>query len=121
VQAYTQARNQPLGKAGLVELRDRFVRQLRLASLIEPLPDPRNRVTLAEERDAFGVPRPKLSYRTGDYARAGLAAGRETHQRLFERLEATDINDADQPFGAGTSWAPAGWVPTPSPRSSTLS
>ena len=58
-------------------------------------------MTLAEQRDALGIPRPKLSYRTGDYARGGLAAGRETHQRLFERLGASDVNHADQPFGAG--------------------
>jgi glucose dehydrogenase len=101
VQAYTQATNHRLGQAGLAELRSRFARQLRLASLAEPLPDPRNRVTLAERRDALGIPRPRLSYRTGDYARAGLAAGRQTHQRLFERLGATGVNHADQPFGAG--------------------
>jgi len=97
VQAYTQATNHRLGEAGLAELRNRFARQLRLASLTEPLPDPRNRVTLAEQRDALGIPRPTLSDRTGDYARGGLAAGRETHQRLFERLGATDVNHADQP------------------------
>jgi len=101
VQAYAQAQNHRLGKAGLTELKQRFVRQLRLSSLAEPLPDPRNRVTLAEQRDALGIPRPKLSYRTGDYARAGLTAARETHQRLFERLGATEVNHAGEPFGAG--------------------
>jgi hypothetical protein len=42
VQAYTQATNHRLGEAGLGELRNRFARQLRLASLTEPLADPRN-------------------------------------------------------------------------------
>ena len=101
VQAFAQANSHRLGKAGLEELKGRFARQLRLASLTEPLPDPRNRVTLAERRDVLGVPHPKLSYRTGGYSRAGLAAARETHQRLFESLGATEINHAEQPFGAG--------------------
>ena len=101
VQAYAQASNHRLGAAGLAELRNRFARQLRLASLTEPLPDERNRVTLSDERDALGIPRPKLTYRTGDYARGGLAAGRETHQQLFERLGATDVEHAAEPFGAG--------------------
>jgi choline dehydrogenase-like flavoprotein len=101
VQASTHASEHRLGKAGLDELKHRFARQLRLASLTEPLPDPRNRVTLAEQRDELGIPRPKLSYRTGAYARAGLDAGLETHRRLFEALEATEIQHAEQPFGAG--------------------
>jgi glucose dehydrogenase len=101
VQAYAQATDHRLGAAGLAELKDRFARQLRLASLTEPLPDPRNRVTLAEERDSLGIPRPKLNYRTGDYARGGLSEARETHQRLFDRLGASDVSHAEEPFGAG--------------------
>ena len=121
VQAYTQATNHRLGEAGLGELRNRFARQLRLASLTEPLPDPRNRVTLAEERDALGIPRPKLNYRTGDYARAGLVAGRETHQRLFERSARPTSTTPTSPSAPATSWARAAWAPTRAHRSSTQS
>jgi choline dehydrogenase-like flavoprotein len=100
-QAAAAAANGELGKAGLGRLRDRFSRQLRLASLVEPLPDPENRVSLADEKDALGIPRPRVHYSTHPYATAGLAAARAVHERLFRALRATEINHADAPFGAG--------------------
>ena len=101
VQAQAQAASGELGAAGLGRLRSRFERQLRLASLVEPLPDEENRVTLASERDALGLPRPGISYRTHPYATAGLAAARDVHERLFGALGATEIHHAGSPFGAG--------------------
>lgn len=74
-------------------LHDRTARQLRLASLTEQLPDPENRVTPDPlERDALGLPRPRIAYRIDDYTKAGLAEARRIHERAFERLNATQIN-----------------------------
>jgi len=101
VQAATQAKNGKLGAQGLTELRKRFARQVRLASLTEPLPDAENRVRLADALDSLGIPRPRVSYRTGDYATSGIRAARELHQRLFEALGATEIHHWDGPQGAG--------------------
>jgi choline dehydrogenase-like flavoprotein len=101
VQARTAATNGELGAPGLEQLRERFERQLRLASLVEPLPDRENRVTLSDRRDALGIPRPSISYRTHPYATAGLSAARKVHELLFEAVGATEIQHADSPFGAG--------------------
>jgi len=90
-----------LGRAGLVGLGDQLARQVRLASLTEPLPYPRNRVTLAEERDALGIPRPRLSYRTDEYSSAGLAAAQRVHGRLFRSLGTDEVQHFDGPQGAG--------------------
>jgi len=83
-------------------LRDATSRHIRLASLVEQLPDPENRVTLHEsERDRYGVPLPKLNYRVGDYAEAGLKAAAKAHQEIFELLGATSINHSPSFAGAG--------------------
>jgi len=43
-----------------------------LDAMVEPTPDPNNRVTLSEERDAFGLRRPILRWRIGERDRENL-------------------------------------------------
>lgn len=43
-----------------------------LNAMIEPTPDPSNRVTLSEERDAFGLRRPALRWRIAEHDRENL-------------------------------------------------
>src|SRR4029077_20709189 len=65
------------GKALDAELLRLTSRHIRLASLVEQMPDPANRVTLdPDEKDMYGVPRPRIAYRLDDFTRTGLAAAR---------------------------------------------
>ena len=81
---------------------DHASRHVQLAALTEQLPEPENRVTLDErDRDAYGVPLPRMRYRVGEYARAGLAAARDVHDAIFARLNATEVHHADDFRGAG--------------------
>ncbi|MFZ1070352.1 MAG: GMC family oxidoreductase, partial [Methyloceanibacter sp.] len=83
-------------------LRRQAARHVRLASQVEQLPDPDNRVTLdPNEQDMYGVPLPRLAYRLDDYVRTGLAAARAAHAEIFGRLGATGIEHRDAPEGAG--------------------
>lgn len=100
-QAASAASDGELGAAGMRALGERLARQVRFAALVEPLPDPANRVTLADERDALGLPRPALTYRYDDYTRRGLEAARRTHDRVFGAMGATDVRHEDAPFAAG--------------------
>jgi choline dehydrogenase-like flavoprotein len=100
-QAIAMAKSGKVGAAGLQELGRLFERQVRLASLVEPLPDPANRVTLSTEKDALGLPRPEIHYRTGAYASRGLAQARATHERLFRALGVSQIHHWPGPQGAG--------------------
>jgi glucose dehydrogenase len=92
------------GKRG-EELRDALahagVRQVRLAALLEQLPNPDNRVRLAEERDALGLPRPKLTYAHDDYLLAGRDAARKLADRVFDSLGVSERRHVDDLFGAG--------------------
>lgn len=83
-------------------LRQQTSRHVRLASLVEQLPDPGNRVTLdPTRRDMYGVPLPQLSYRIDGYVQAGLAAARTAHEEIFRRLGVSELHHSPQAKGAG--------------------
>jgi choline dehydrogenase-like flavoprotein len=83
-------------------LRSQASRHIRLASLVEQLPDPVNRLTLdPDRRDMYGVPLPRIGYRIDDYTRAGMKAAVEAHAAIFARLDATAVQHSPQPQGAG--------------------
>lgn len=83
-------------------LRQQTSRHVRLASLVEQLPDAGNRVTLdPEKRDFYGVPLPRLSYSIDSYVQAGLAAARVAHDEIFGRLGVSEKQHSPQVQGAG--------------------
>lgn len=83
-------------------LRQQTARHVRLASLVEQLPDAGNRVTLdPTKRDVYGVPLPRLSYSIDGYVQAGLAAAREAHDAIFTRLGVSERQHSPQVQGAG--------------------
>src|SRR5690606_16972762 len=76
--------------------------QVFLASMLEQLPDPENRVTLAEDQlDPLGLPRPKLTYSHDDYIQGGWEAANELHTQLLEAVGATDVVHFDELGGVG--------------------
>jgi glucose dehydrogenase len=91
-------RGKELGQA----LRQQTSRHVRLASLVEQLPDAANRVTLdSDKRDIYGVPLPRLYYQIDSYVHAGLAAARTAHQEIFDRLGVSEMHHSPQVQGAG--------------------
>jgi len=83
-------------------LRAQTARQVRLASLVEQLPDPDNRVTLdPARRDFYGVPLPRIAYRLDDYVKAGFAAARDAHAEIFTKLGVSEMHHSDEAQGAG--------------------
>jgi len=95
--------NQGLRGARLDEaLRQQTSRHVRLASLVEQLPDPGNRVTLdPAKRDTYGVPLPRLSYSLDGYVKEGLAAARAAHADIFSRLGVSELHHSPDVQGAG--------------------
>jgi len=76
--------------------------QVRLASMIEQLPDENNRVTIDETQvDALGIPRPKLTYSYDDYVMGGWKAANELHNQMLAAVGATDIVHAEELGGVG--------------------
>jgi choline dehydrogenase-like flavoprotein len=76
-------------------------RALRTAALVEQLPDPNSRVTLSDQVDAIGIPRPEVHYVIDDYAKAGLAAARDQFAAIYEAVGADQVTQVPQIQGAG--------------------
>ena len=77
-------------------------REVQLAALTEQLPDPANRITLdPRDADPHGVPLPRMHYRVGEYSKAGLDYARAVHDEIFARLNASEIQHADEFQGSG--------------------
>jgi choline dehydrogenase-like flavoprotein len=90
------------GKALDAELVRVTSRHVRLASLVEQMPDPQNRVSLdPDEKDMYGVPRPRIAYRLDDFTKAGMAAARRAHDDIFDRLGTSGTTHQPGAQGAG--------------------
>jgi choline dehydrogenase-like flavoprotein len=83
-------------------LADRTSRELSLVTMAEQLPAPDNRIVPDyEQRDALGVPRPRITFRIDDYTKRALDHGRRIHQEVFSAMNATEVTHGDTIVSAG--------------------
>ena len=78
--------------------------RLRLSFSTEQLPSRDNRVTLADEKDALGVPRPKITYQLSDYTKRSIANARSICREILRNAGLSPDGPDDVPFeyaGAG--------------------
>jgi choline dehydrogenase-like flavoprotein len=81
---------------------ERTPHQVRIDSLTEQLPNPENRIVPDEaNRDAIGIPRPKLTYQYDEYTIKGIEAARKVHDDLFTALGVTYAKHFEEIQGAG--------------------
>lgn len=85
------------GPALAGELAHIVARHLRLNSSAEILPDPENRLTLAEERDTAGVPKPKIAIRMNKYSLSALQQAEAINREVLQRLGATSV-ESNTPY-----------------------
>ncbi len=67
-----------------------------LGVLCELLPAPENRVTLAEQHDARGMPIARFDYTQCENDRANIAYGKQTLHDIWEAAEAQDVLTIDR-------------------------
>ncbi|HEX5862656.1 MAG TPA: GMC family oxidoreductase [Casimicrobiaceae bacterium] len=78
-------------------------RELTLGSTAETLPDATNRIVPDETRtDSIGLPRPRISYRIDDYAKAGLRVAMRRHESIFAALQSTEVKTFPMVTSSGT-------------------
>jgi glucose dehydrogenase len=81
---------------------DHSARELELATMVEQLPSPDNRIVPDESaRDAIGLPRPRITYRIDDYCRHALDHGQRIHQEIFDAMNATETEHGSTILSAG--------------------
>lgn len=85
------------GKALHSVLEDRIVRMVRIGYSTEMLPNKENRVTLSDEKDAFDIIRPKVTFKVDDYSKKALAYGYSVAKRIFDQMKGEEEVDPIAP------------------------
>jgi len=81
-----------VGKALDVEIRRLSACTAELTLEHELLPDPNNRLTLSDKKDALGIPKPNIYYDVGDYVRKSAEVySTPLVKKLAHEMGATDI------------------------------
>jgi choline dehydrogenase-like flavoprotein len=95
------------GEALKTAIRETISRQLLIGTSGEMLPDDYNKVGLAKETDALGIPRPKIWFRSQNYTKKGLAVAQTIQATIMANLGATEVKQlgpiADSAIMGGTT------------------
>lgn len=92
-----------IGRALAERIADDISREITIDTLLDQLPDPDNRVTLANEVDPIGLPRPKLTYTIDGYTKAGGDFAESLCRQLMTAMGAppAEVNVYPTYVGAG--------------------
>ena len=85
------ARGPGLWGPALVAHMARFEHVAGINILGDCLPDPDNRLTLSDETDARGFPKPRIAFTNGDNERAMSAHGERVMREIFAAAGASDV------------------------------
>jgi len=72
-------------------LRHSAARELNVKTVLEVLPHPDNRITLSDQKDSMGLPKPQAHYAIDDYTARGAQRGKEDFRRIAELLGGTNL------------------------------
>lgn len=85
-------------------INNRTARQVNLHSTIEILPSATNRVTLSDQLDPLGLPRPEVNFQLDDYTLKGCKNAWDWHLDVFHALDIKTITDEDMPAKNEINW-----------------
>lgn len=96
----------PLDSLGFVAARflqpTWLIKQVKMQAIVEPVPDPASRVTLGEDRDKLGMPRPRLDWKLGDQVKQTFDQTLALVANELERVGIATV--ALDPSIAGHAW-----------------
>ncbi|HEX7389078.1 MAG TPA: GMC family oxidoreductase [Acidiphilium sp.] len=72
-------------------LRYSAARELNVKNVLEILPDPEHRITLSDQKDAMGIPKPETHYSIPAYTRRGAERSKQDFRRIAELLGGTNL------------------------------
>ncbi|MBY6172189.1 GMC family oxidoreductase N-terminal domain-containing protein, partial [Mameliella alba] len=79
------------GEALVSALNDQIARHVRLNSSAETLGVADNRITLSDQLDSAGVPKPRITFAVDTYSKAGLEVAEKVSREVLDRMGATDV------------------------------
>jgi choline dehydrogenase-like flavoprotein len=72
-------------------LRHSAAHELNVKNVLEVLPHPEHRITLASEKDALGIPKPQAHYAIDAYTRKGHERSKQDFRRIAELMGGTNL------------------------------
>lgn len=72
-------------------LRYSAARELNVKNVLEVLPDPDHRITLSDQSDPMGIPKPETHYSIDDYTRKGHERSQEDFRRIAELMGGSNL------------------------------
>ena len=79
------------GKEFESKLRHSAAREMSVKNVLEVLPNPENRIDLADEKDAMGIPKPRAHYRIDDYTFKGHKRSQQDFAKIAELMGGTNL------------------------------
>ncbi len=77
-------------------LRHSAARELNVKNVLEVLPNPEHRITLASEKDAMGIPKPQAHYSIDEYTRKGHERSTQDFRRIAELMGGTNLRPSKE-------------------------
>ena len=70
--------------------------------MAEQPPSPDNRIVPDfDQRDALGLPRPRITFRIDDYTRRAFEHGRRIHREICAALKSTEVHHGEEVMASG--------------------
>ncbi|MBE9637271.1 GMC family oxidoreductase [Salipiger pacificus] len=85
------------GAALVKALDSQIARHVRLNSSAETLGSPDNRITLSDQLDSAGIPKPRIAFTVDDYTNAGIKVATEVSREVLTRMGAPEVQ-TDDPY-----------------------
>ena len=77
-------------------LRSSAAHELNVKNVLEVLPDPNRRITLADQKDAMGIPKPQARYSIDDYTRRGHERSKQDFERIAKLMGGTNLRPSKE-------------------------
>ena len=73
------------------QLRHRAGFEMSLKDVLEVLPNPENRISLSDQKDKLGLPKPKVNYAIHEYTRKGAMESHKDFTRIAQLMGGTNL------------------------------
>ena len=77
-------------------LRHSAAHELNVKNVLEVLPNPEHRITLASDKDAMGIPKPQAHYAIDEYTRKGHERSKQDFRRIAELMGGTNLRPSKE-------------------------
>lgn len=83
------------GAALVTALDSQIGRHVRLNSSAETLGSPDNRITLSDQLDSAGIPKPRIEFTVDEYTNAGIKVATDVSREVLTRMGAQEVHTND--------------------------